>query len=294
MRILITGGTGLIGQHFIREHQSYHYTVLSRDIAKVEKLGPNCTGISGLSCLQNLNEFDAVINLAGEPIIDKRWSDTQKEIICQSRWGITEQLVILFAASDFPPSVFISGSAIGYYGNSFGQPMLEDSATAESDFSSDLCQRWESIAEKASGTTRVVSIRTGVVLAQDGGALKKMLLPFRFWLGAQLGNGQQIMSWIHINDQIRAINFLLNDSSAQGAYNLTAPEPITNKLFSQTLAKHLHSKCFLAVPDKVLRILMGESAALLLNSQNILPQKLLDSGFHFEFSKIDSAFTDLV
>lgn len=298
MNILITGGSGFIGQHFIRCFPQYKYTILTRSGHKTSELNPDCTCITDLESLKDLNSIDAVINLAGEPIIDKRWTNKQKNNIRHSRWGTTEQLVKLFEASNNPPSVLISGSAIGYYGNSFGEEMAEDSACPHSDFSNELCQKWEAIAELAnintSGKTRVALLRTSVVLGAKQGALKKMLLPFKLGMGAKLGSGKQIMSWIHIDDAVNAIHTILLNTDCHGPYNLSSPSPVSNADFTNSLAAALNSKAFLTMPETLLRLAMGESADLLLNSQNVIPKRLLEMGFNFKHPKLQGALNDLL
>lgn len=298
MNILITGGSGFIGQHFISRFPQYKYTILTRNPRLTGQRNPDCICITDLSEIENLDSFDAVINLAGEPIIDKRWTDKQKHNICHSRWDTTEQLVKLIEASNKPPSVFISGSAIGYYGNSFGEAMAEDSVCPHADFSSELCQQWEAIAELAnkntSGKTRVALLRTSVVLGAKQGALKKMLLPFKLGMGAKLGSGEQIMSWIHIDDAVNAIHFILLNTDCYGPYNLSGPNPVSNAVFTDTLAKTLNSITFLTMPEKLLRWAMGESADLLLNSQNVIPKRLIEMEFNFQHPELEGALKELL
>ncbi|MBC3766062.1 TIGR01777 family oxidoreductase [Neptunicella marina] len=294
MQILMTGGTGLIGQHFIRTFQQYRYTVLSRQAASMP-MDPSqrCTYISDLSHLRNLNTFDYVINLAGEPIADKRWSDAQKLRICDSRWHITQQLVELFDKSSKPPKVFLSGSAIGFYGDTGTKKTDELAGFVPDDFASSLCHKWETIAEGASMKTRVVILRTGVVLSAEGGALKKMLLPFKLGLGGKMGSGQQMMSWIHIDDMVRAMQFLL-EQDITGAVNLTAPNPVNNDTFTKAMGKVLHRPTIFSVPAVMLKLLMGESSSLLLGSQNIVPARLLNAGFSFQHPQLASALQNLL
>lgn len=298
MKILMTGGTGLIGQAFIQQFGDHQFTVLTRSIPAVmsnKAAWPKALNfIDSLDHFHNLDEFDAVINLAGEPIIDKRWSVKQKHIICQSRWGITQQLVALFTHSLNPPLVFLNGSAIGAYGNRPDQTLTEESGVEVSDFSSQLCLGWEDIAMEAKAFTRVVLLRTGIVLAAHGGALAKMLLPFKCFLGGRIGNGEQYMSWIHYQDHINAMQYLLLEESMSGAINLVAPEAQKNSTFTQTLAKSLSRVAILPIPKKVLQLLLGESSSLLLDSQRVMPQKLLESGFAFKFYSLKSALDDLL
>jgi len=304
MKILMTGGTGLIGKAFIGQFPEHQFTLLTRSIssqsAKSAVFNNNAAMpakidfIDALEPLKNLDGFDAVINLAGEPIIDKRWSAKQKHIICQSRWSLTQQLVDLFANSQTPPTVFLSGSAIGVYGDCGDQPVTEDSAVGGTDFANQLCGNWEHIALGAAPYTRVVLLRTGIVLAAHGGALGKMLLPFKCCLGGRIGSGKQFMAWIHYQDHINAMQFALLESSISGAVNLVAPEAQTNSVFTQTLAKALNRLAVFPLPKKVLQLMLGESACLLLDSQRIVPQKLMQSGFDFKFHSLKSALENLL
>lgn len=292
MNILITGGTGLVGSAFIQRYgDEYSITVLSRHPERArKKLGPTVTVIASLGELENLNHFDAVINLAGEPIADKRWTAAQRERIEKSRWHITDALVGLFEASESPPHTFLSGSAIGYYGRQGETPVTETNNTPNDEFSHRLCKYWEDIALRAkSDNTRVCLLRTGIVLARQGGALKKMLPPFRFGLGGPMGSGKQMMSWIHINDMTAAIQFLLQQRDCHGPYNLTAPNPVNNATFSKTLGKVLHRPTFFKVPAFVLRLGFGEMSDLLLTGQAVIPERLQQAGFTFEFEDLHPA-----
>ena len=294
-KVLITGGTGLIGSAFIRQFSDLHITVLTRSIPKAKALLPATVElIDSLDQLPNLDAFDAVINLAGEPIIDKRWSKRQKHIICQSRWQITQQLVALFASSQNPPEVFLSGSAIGIYSDRGDEDLTETSPVQGCDFPASLCLHWESIARQAEAYTRVVLLRTGIVLDAQGGALAKLLLPFKCFLGGSIGNGKQYMSWIHYQDLIYAMHYLLTAKQVAGAINMVAPEPQTNRVFSQTLAKVLHRVAIVPAPKPLLHLMLGESSCLLLDSQRVVPQALLKHGFTFKFSSLKQALMDLL
>ncbi|MCE2593394.1 TIGR01777 family oxidoreductase [Motilimonas cestriensis] len=296
MNILITGGTGLIGQRLCKVLNSAHQlTVLSRSKHKAHSLlGSDITIIEDLASLTNLNQFDAVINLAGEPIAEKRWTEKQKHAICQSRWTITQQLVELFKASDHAPKTFISGSAIGIYGRQNAQPITEDFDQYNQEFSHTICQQWEDIANQAQPHTRVCNLRTGIVLSQQGGALKKMLPPFKMGVGGRIGSGQQFMSWIHIDDMVNGIIWLLEHDALSGAFNFTAPKPVTNKTFSLELAATLNRPAFCPVPATVLKVLLGEMSDLLLYGQNVLPEKLSQSGYQFKHPDIKEALQDLL
>jgi hypothetical protein len=293
MKILITGGTGLIGRHFIKAFQQpYQFTVLTRNIDKARQSLPD--GIEFIEKLPEQNRFEAIINLAGEPIVDKRWSAAQKEKICQSRWQITEQIIDMINRSELKPSCLISGSAIGYYGDTGKTQTVEDSLAETTDFSRSLCLKWEDIALKASKDCRVVLLRTGIVLANDGGALAKMHLPFSLGLGGKIGHGQQYMSWIHVEDMVRAIQFSLLTTTVEGAINCTSPQALTNAAFTKALGKQFNRPTFFTVPAFMLKTLLGEGAELLLCSQNIYPQKLLNNAFEFNYASIENTLKDLL
>lgn len=290
--ILITGGTGLIGRTLVKSlHKQYAITVVTRDPNRATRLlGDNITCIAAEE-LRSVDDFDAVVNLAGEPIADKRWTDAQKGRICQSRWKITQQLVDLINNSSNPPVVFISGSAIGVYGRQGDTVITEEFTDFHDEFSREVCQKWEEIALKAK--TRVCVLRTGVVLSDEGGALSKMLMPFRLGLGGPIGTGKQFMSWIHLDDMVNGIQFLLENDETKGIYNLTSPNPNTNHFFSLALAKRLERPCIFRVPAFVIKTLMGESSDLVLFGQKVIPQKLIDDGFKFAFPTLKAALADL-
>ncbi|MFQ3197593.1 MAG: hypothetical protein ACI8R9_002867 [Paraglaciecola sp.] len=295
MQILITGGTGLIGSNLIPKLTPHEITVLTRNVSMADReLGNNLTLISSLDDLPDLNKFDAVINLAGEPIVNKKWTDQQKAILIQSRCGLTEQLVSLFHASEFPPELFISGSAIGYYGRQGDELIDEDFDQPFDEFSHQLCQRWENAALKAaSDATRVCILRTGVVVTRRGGALTKMMPPFRLGLGGPIGDGKQYMSWIHLEDMLDGIIHLIEHRECQGVYNFTSPNPVTNNEFSRTLASVLHRPCVFRVPKFVMRLMMGEMADLLLYGQRVIPKRLQQSGFEFRYPELKHALNCL-
>ena len=297
MNILITGGTGLIGRHFIETYRGEHnFTVLTRNKFAAQRVLPEkCQFIETLDNLTHLNNFDAVINLAGEPIVDKRWSDKQKQIIRESRIEVTKQLVDLINQSDNAPEVFISGSAIGYYGRQGDEAINEQFATPHTEFSHQLCAEWEAVAQQAAtATTRVCILRTGIVLADDGGALDKMLLPFKLGAGGPIATGKQYMSWIHIGDMVSAINHLLQRPISQGIYNLTAPNPETNAVFAKKLGNALNRPAILPMPEFVLRLMMGEAADLLVYGQRVLPDALVAEEFEFLYPQLEDAFAGLL
>lgn len=292
MNILITGGTGFIGRHLISKlHYEHDITVLTRDQQNARRILPdNVSIITKLDAMGDFSSLDAVINLAGEPIADSRWTDKQKQRICHSRWDITEELVTRIKQAVSPPAVFISGSAIGYYGRQGDTPVTEDNPQVHEEFTHELCARWEAIAEQAaSEQTRVCLLRTGIVLAKGEGALDRMVLPFKLGLGGKMGNGEQFMSWIHIEDMVEGIRFLLIHEKCRGPYNLTAPHPVTNRTFTHTLAKELHRPALFTVPGFALKLVMGEAAELLLTGQKVIPKRLQDAGYEFSYPLLEDA-----
>ncbi len=297
MKILITGGTGLIGRHLIIRllALSHQITVLTRDAPRAhQKLGTHITTITSLASCGNLNEFEAVINLAGESIAEKRWTPEQKDLLCRSRWDITQQLSQLINQSDTPPSVFISGSAAGYYGNQDQLLVTEDEPPAD-EFSHTLCERWEALALAAdSGKTRVCLSRTGVVLAPDGGMLSKLLPLFKLGLGGPVGDGRQFLPWIHIEDMVNALLYLLTTENLRGPFNLVSPYPVHNEQFAATLGEVLHRPAVMRAPASAVKLMLGEGAALVLGGQRAVPKRLEQAGFVFRYSELRAALEEIV
>ncbi|MNB77074.1 Epimerase family protein [compost metagenome] len=296
MKILVTGGTGLIGRHLISRLQvlKHDVTVVTRNAEKARQLLGNSVGIwKGLAEHQNLDGFDAVINLAGEPIADKRWTEEQKQRLCDSRWNITQKLVDLFHASATPPSVLISGSAAGYYGD-LGEVVVTEEEPPHNEFTHKLCARWEQIACGAqSDTTRVCLLRTGVVLAPKGGILAKMLPVFKLGLGGPMGSGRQYLAWIHIDDMVNGILWLL-DNDLRGPFNMVSPYPVRNEQFAHALGHALKRPAVLRAPATAIRLMMGESSVLVLGGQRALPKRLEASGFAFRWYDLEEALGDVV
>lgn len=296
MHILLTGGTGFIGQSLARRllQQNHELTILSRNPEKALALFGQSVAIwSSISQWQENTHFDAVINLAGEPIIDKAWTEKRKQVLLDSRVGITEQLILSMQKASKKPSVFLSGSAIGVYGDSKLTPCTEDSPMGD-DFAASLCQQWEQAASKAEDFgVRVVTLRTGLVLASHGGMLKKMIVPFSFGVGSQLGNGQQMMSWIHLNDYIETLLFLLDCKNCTGAFNLTAPNPVSNQQFSRELAGSFNRSVLLSTPEWLLKPILGERSILLFGGQNVIPNKLIKHGFQFRYKTLSDALKNI-
>jgi len=296
MNYLITGGTGLIGKALIASlsQEASHITVLTRNIESARNtLGQHIHYINTIS-LADIENADVIINLAGEAIADKRWSTKQKNKICQSRWAITQTLTDFIKQAKKPPRVFISGSAIGIYGRQVHH-VTEEYTHYHQEFTHEVCQTWEAIAlDAASDKTRVAVLRTGIVLSPTGGALGKMLLPFKLGIGGKMGDGQQAMSWIHLNDMVSAILFIQNNQAMTGPINLTVPKAVSNVQFSQALAAQVKRPCFFTTPAWLLTLLFGEMADILLFGQHVIPQKLIDAGFSFEYETVSQAFNHLV
>ena len=296
MNILITGGTGLIGRALCRFwlQQGHQLTVWSRTPEKVAGLcGAQVRGIGQLE--QYAGELDAVVNLAGAPIADRPWTAKRRQLLWDSRITLTEQLVAWLATRQQQPQVLLSGSAVGWYGDGGERQLDEQQPAVTSDFASLLCDAWESAALTAEVLgIRVVRIRTGLVLAAEGGFLQRLLLPFKLGLGGRIGSGKQWMPWIHLQDQIALIDFLLHHASASGPYNACAPQPVRNTDFSKTLGRTLHRPTFMPMPGMLLKLGLGELAGLLLGGQRAVPKRLQEAGFEFRFKDLDSALQALL
>lgn len=292
MRILITGGTGFIGRALCRDllERGHRLAVYSRQPAAVAALcGGAVEPVGSLAQFTGDRRFDAVINLAGEGIADRPWTARRKRLLRASRIDTTRELVDFIASADAPPGVVISASAVGWYGDQ-GDTVLDESATAEPDFAHELCRDWEMEAARVRALgVRLCILRTGVVLAQGGGMLQRLLLPFRCGLGGRLGDGRQWLSWIHRRDLIELIGFLLHHPGQQGIFNATAPTPVTNAEFTRVLATILRRPALLPVPAAVLRALLGELAELLVGGQRVIPTRALAAGFEFRYPTLAEA-----
>ena len=297
MQILITGGTGLIGRQLCKAllAEGHELTVLSRNPASVPvKCGAGVHALASLAQWQPGQTFDAVINLAGEPIVDKSWTAKRKQALWASRVTLTEELVRRIAAANHRPAVLLSGSAVGYYGNR-GDVMLDEAAEVGENFAAQLCKAWEDAARVAESVgVRVCLLRTAPVLSNDGGLLGRMLPLFRLGLGARLGDGKQWMSWVHMQDYVAMVLGLLHDPHAAGPYNMAAPQPVTNAEFTATLAALLHRPALFVAPALLLKLGMGERASLLLEGQRVLPGKMAAAQYRFTFTNLADALRDLL
>lgn len=297
MHILLTGGTGLIGKALCQfwQQQGHQLTVWSRRPEQVGKIcGEQVRGIADLAQLDD-QPVDAVVNLAGAPIGDRPWTRKRRLLLWDSRIGLTEQLLAWIERQTQKPKVLISGSAVGWYGDGGERELDESLQPVKEDFASQLCLAWEETAQRAEALgVRVVLLRTGLVLAGQGGFLQRLLPPFRLGLGGPIGNGRQWMPWVHIDDQIAAIDFLLNRNDTRGPYNLCAPSPVRNREFAKTLGHALHRPAFLPLPALALRILLGEMSDLLLGGQRVRPARLREAGFVFRYNQLHDALGNVL
>lgn len=296
-QILITGGTGFIGLPLCRAllDRGAELTVLTRNKRRaMRRLGSSVNLVERLEHLPEIG-FDAVINLAGEPLASARWNAQRKEAFRRSRIGTTEALLEHFQALGRFPKRLISGSAIGFYGEGGDRPLTESDGPGVG-FGAEMCRDWEAVADRfADMGVRVCRLRTGIVLGPDGGALKSMLLPFKLGLGGRISTGRQWMSWVHRDDLIGLILHCLDNESISGAVNGTAPNPVTNRVFTRTLAKTLHRPALFPVPAPVLRLIFADMAdELLLASQRVLPEAALNSGYRFRYSELEPALQSIL
>ncbi|HET7314816.1 TIGR01777 family oxidoreductase [Salinisphaera sp.] len=293
--ILITGGTGFVGRHLIPELLADGWTVevLTRDAVKARDVLPD--SVTAIESLSAASAPKAVVNLAGENLADGRWTEARKRKMRESRLSITRELVDFIGRCETKPEALISGSAVGFYG-ARGDQVLDESASAGNEFQSQLCADWEAEATRARDEhgVRVCLIRTGIVLGANDGALAQMITPFKYGLGGHFGSGRQYMPWIHIRDEVGAIRFLLRETNCQGPYNLAAPNPATNRAFTDTLARVLHRPSFAWVPGPALKMMVGEMSHLLLTGQRAVPRALESAGYTFEYTELEAALDDLV
>jgi uncharacterized protein (TIGR01777 family) len=296
MRILITGGTGLIGKQLCKAllAEGHDLTVLSRNPASVPaKCGTGVHAIGALGEWLSGQAFDAVINLAGEPIADVPWSKARKQVLWDSRVTLTQELVRHIVLAAHKPAVLLSGSAVGYYGNRGDEEMYE-AADPGTDFPARLCKAWEDAARAAEPAgVRVCLLRTGLILSKQGGLLGRMVPAFKLGMGARLGDGKQWLSWVHIDDYVAMVLKLLHDTHASGPYNMTAPQPATNAEFTAALAKALHRSAPFAAPASLLKLALGERACMVLEGQKVLPGKMTADGYRFKFPNLGAALGNL-
>ena len=301
MRVVITGATGFIGRALCKAlHKDYEVIALSRDAtraaksisewAKIIEWDGRTTG----SWFQQANGAFAIINLAGENVASSRWNESKKAGILHSRLDSTRAVIEVIKQANKKPTVVIQTSAIGWYGLSLNESFDEDSPPGKG-FLASVCRDIESCAEEIEKLgVRCAVIRTGIVLGRDGGAFPKMVKPFRFYFGGYLGSGRQWFSWIHLDDEVAAIKFLMENEHLKGAFNLTAPQPVTMKEFSKILGKVIHRPVWFNAPAFAARLAFGEMAnEMLLAGQKVLPKRLLNTGFHFKYTNVKQALIDI-
>ncbi len=302
MKLVVAGGTGFIGARLCNQldRQGHSLTILTRSVSAVDS--PNNTTIlwqpgSPGTWERNLEEAidgaDGVINLAGEPIAGKRWIAAQKRRLRSSRIDTTRTLVTAIGKAKKKPAFLLNASAVGYYGPQGDEVITEESGPGGG-FLAGLCSNWEEEAKRAeSYGVRVIRLRTGIVLGK-GGALAKMVPPFKLFIGGPLGSGKQWMPWIHVEDEIGMIQLLMENSNARGAVNACAPNPVTMKEFCRTLGSVLHRPCWAPVPAFALRLLLGEMAEMLLTGQRAVPAAAERLGYRFRHPELREALENIL
>jgi uncharacterized protein len=291
---LITGGSGFIGSALSRSlvADGQRVTVLTRNIARARPRLPG--GVALIERLDAAADVEAVVNIAGENLATGRWTPARKREFVDSRIGMTRRVVDWMASLKQRPRVLVSGSAIGWYGPRGDEQLTEDAKPGD-DFSAHLCRDWERAARAADELgVRVCLLRTGIVLDNDGGALKQMLLPFRLGLGGPMGDGRQWMSWVARADIVPLIRWLVDNAGARGVYNGTAPSPVTNAEFARALGTALHRPALLPTPAFALKILFGEMADILLTGQRVIPKRAIAEGFAFTYRDLTSTLAAIL
>lgn len=297
-KILITGGTGFIGQELrtILLQEGHYLTVVTRSPKKYEdESAKNQRFISWEDDLaEAMENTDAVINLVGENLFSSRWTEELKKRILDSRINTTRALVQAMEKVDNKPEVFISASASGYYG-SRGDDLLDENEPVSDDFLASVCEAWEAESQKATQFgIRVVNPRIGIVLEKGGGALEKMLPAFKFFVGGPVGNGKQYMSWIHLDDVCKALIYPIKNEGLKGAYNVCAPNPVTMNEFAETLGRVMNRPVIFRVPGFALELVFGEGAKPIMDSIRMQPKALQVEGFEFQYEELEEALSDIV
>ncbi len=293
MNILITGGTGFIGsalqEDLLRDGHNVVITTRHGESVWHEDRGVLRWVPPALIPSEIISNIDTIINLAGEPIASGRWNKEKKERIMHSRVDTTRAIVQSIRNVNNPPKTLISASAIGYYGH-HGEEYVTENTPPASDFLAEVCKAWEKEALMAEDAgVRVVLLRIGLVLEADGGMLKRMVMPFRFFLGGHIGNGRQWYSWIHRADLIGIIKYILENEAIKGAVNATAPNPVTNRDFCRALGKALHRPSWVHVPAFAVKLAIGEFGRVVLTGQRVLPEKILKAGYEFKYADVEDA-----
>ena len=301
MRVLMTGATGFIGRSLVARLQRDRHNVVAwaRSEPRARRLlGADVEVVSSDRPLEalvaTLRGCDAIVNLAGEPLIGRRWSASRRAALEASRIGVTDHLVRALAAAQPRPGTLVSGSAVGIYGDRGDELLTEQSAPGD-DFLAQLCQRWERAASGAeTHDVRVVRLRTAVVFGKGGGALAQMLPPFKIGVGGPIGSGRQYVPWIHLHDLVNIIVTALADDRYRGPINGVAPEQVTNRTFARTLGRALHRPAVLPLPGAAVKAIFGQAATVLLSSQRVEPRQLTMLRFSFGFPTLAAALADIV
>ncbi|MEE4638807.1 MAG: TIGR01777 family oxidoreductase [Wenzhouxiangella sp.] len=295
MKFLITGGSGFIGQKLCADlvRDGHVPLVVSRSPDKAARHLPESTIVRA-----KVEDFvdeapEVVVNLAGEPIAEGRWTERKKKALLDSRVQVTREVVALCRAADPAPKVLVSASAVGYYGDQGARDVTEET-TPHDEFAHQLCKRWEAEALEAEAYgVRVAIVRIGLVLDNGGGMLAKTVPIFKLGLGGKLGNGKQYMPWIHREDMVGAIRFLAERDTLSGPFNASAPKPVTNAEFTRQLGKALHRPAVLPAPALALKLAFGEMSRLLLTGARMRPSRLEEAGFEFRFRELESALAEI-
>ena len=300
-KVVITGGTGLIGKALSAElANDYEVVILSRNPKKYAKSMPANVqlvlwdAVSADGWAEHADGAHAIINLAGAGIADARWTPARKELIINSRVNAGKAVVQAIEQAQIKPQVLLQASAVGYYGNREAE-VLDETSAPGTDFMADVVQQWEASTTQVDemGVRRAV-MRIGVVLSNDGGALPKLVMPFGLFAGGGLGSGEQYMSWIHEYDLIRSIRMLMEDGAANGVYNLTAPAPVENITMARKIGTVLGKPSLLSAPAIALKLLMGEMSAVVLDGQRVIPIRLKQQGYRFRYADVETALRNLL
>ncbi len=302
MNILVTGGTGFLGRALLKRllEEKHSVVLLTRHPDAVKDLGGDSIEIEQWDgkttdpWLHRVEGVDGVVNLAGESIGAKRWTEARKASLVGSRIDATRAIIAAISRAKKKPRVLVNASAVGYYGDVKSGDVTETYPRG-SDFLPGLCDQWEKEAGRAEGLgVRVVIFRIGIVLEKDGGALQRLMLPFKLFVGGPLGSGQQWFPWVHRDDVVDAILFALNNLNLSGAYNLATPDPVTMREFSTALGRAMRRPSWAPVPAFVLRAMLGEMSGTVLTGQRVVPRKLQEAGFSFRYPKLDGALAAIL
>lgn len=301
MRVIIAGGSGLIGQELTKllSFVGHEVIALSRSPERVRGLPDTARAVEwDARTAENwghlIDSATAIVNLAGANIGEGRWTAERKKVIIESRTNASAAVVQAVNAAKSKPDVVVQASAVGYYGNRGDEVLTETSAPAENYFPAEVCVRWERAIQPVARHARLIAVRTGIVLSSKGGALPKLLTPFKMFAGGPFGDGKQWFPWIHISDEAKAIAFLIAAKEIRGVFNLTAPNIVTNGAFANALGVELGRPSLMPAPATVLRLALGEMSALLLDGQRAVSQKLQDAGFEFAYGEVGPALRDII